>query len=152
MGGVRSSCWARVVVPLACAAALLSGCGRTSKSAAISQTPQAGAPNQIDPEPKPEGPNCAVALSSNGGRHCAVYIDGSVWCFGAQMAPQPADFVPSSEPLQITDAPSSARIVVGPRHSCVVNGRGEIWCWGDNESGQIDDSASPTLGPTRVAL
>lgn len=152
MGGVRSSTW--TLSALACSVALLSlsGCGRTSKHEASAQTPQAGAPNMTKPDPGPQGPRCAIALASNSGRYCAIYADGSVWCFGIGGLPQPADFVASSEPVQVMGATNAKSVVLGPRHGCIVDGDQRIWCWGDDESGQIDDAGSASVSATLTGV
>jgi hypothetical protein len=141
----------------------LLGCGLTSRNG---HTPQpaatggsaaatagtsgsAGAP--IGNEPETTAPQCAVAIAGSDGRQCAIYKDHSVWCWGSSFGKAPGNFQESSEPLQVADVYGD-RLWVGPRHSCVIDGRQQTWCWGDNESGQIDDSGKSPLPPTLAPL
>ncbi|MCC6873412.1 MAG: hypothetical protein IT378_03810 [Sandaracinaceae bacterium] len=40
---------------------------------------------------------------------------------------------------------------VGPSHSCVVRGSGQVWCWGNNVEGQLGDgTVIPSNVPVRV--
>lgn len=145
MGGVRSSSWGYFGAPFACALALL-GCGHTAKNGV--DTGRAGTTGVVEPT---DAPDCARAIAGIDGRQCALYRDQSVWCFGVDVAPGPASFEFSTEPKQVPEAYGD-RLALSHRHDCVVDGRGQIWCWGDNESGQIDDSGETPLAPTEVSL
>jgi hypothetical protein len=149
MGGVRSG-FGHWVFALGCGGALVSGCGRTAKNLGSGTTPgAAGAPAAQ------ETPNCAVSIAANRSRHCAVYQDGSVWCWGTPgpdtSGPSPSNWEGSSKPQKV-DIEHAVRVVLGPRHSCAVTEEGRLWCWGDNEAGQIDDSGMSPLPPTPIAL
>lgn len=88
----------------------------------------------------PVDPNCAIDLDGYANRHCAVYQDGSVWCWGVE-APDPAQsgFSSSGTPARIEAITGASRVFVGPNHSCAMTPQG-LACWGNNESLQIDDS------------
>jgi hypothetical protein len=59
------------------------GCGRTRKDIHDDQ-PSGVAGTSGMTEPSVVAPNCAVSLAGNDGQHCAVYQDGSLWCWGAE--------------------------------------------------------------------
>ena len=127
---------------------LVLGCGRTDKNQGNGEGNEAGAPGKT---PNEQAPNCAVALNGREGRHCAVYQDGSVWCWGFDWSTQPSDFVPTSEPSQVVGVAGAQRVFVGPRHSCALTASG-VSCWGDNESRQIDDAKVASVAPTSPGL
>jgi hypothetical protein len=148
MGWVRSklATWAWSLSLGAATASV--GCGHTAKNVRDNE-PKGTAGTSGMTEPPPD---CAVSLAGNDGRHCAVYQDGSVWCWGAKGdGPGPSNFQPSAEPRRVAGVTHAERVIVGPRHSCAITEEGVV-CWGDNESGQIDDSGTTPLGPTSPAL
>jgi hypothetical protein len=88
----------------------------------------------------PLDPNCAIDLDGYASRHCAVYQDGNVWCWGVEAADetQPG-FSSSGTPVRIEAITGASRVFVGPNHSCAMTQQG-LACWGNNESLQIDES------------
>ena len=147
MGDGRSrlgQCFWMAVLPLA---VLVLGCGHTTKRDAGSMG--GAASGGSSPLPTADEPNCAVTLSAGRGRHCATYQDGSVWCWGPV---GPSNFEPSDKPVRVEGLPEAAYVVLGPTHGCALNGHAELWCWGDNESGQIDDSGESPLAPRLLAV
>jgi hypothetical protein len=127
---------------LALATSLISlACGRTAKR------PEEADPEPDTTEPQVNQPNCAMAIAASDGRHCAVYQDGSVWCWGTM---GPSNFEPSSHPLE-AGVEDVAKLALGPSHSCAFKNSGELWCWGDNEHGQIEDSGESPLAPRAMA-
>jgi alpha-tubulin suppressor-like RCC1 family protein len=80
----------------------------------------------------------SVAL---GGSHtCAVKQDGSLWCWGANWSGQLGDgyvhYPYSNTPVQIMSSGVSS-VALGGDHTCAVKQDGSLWCWGDNEYGQL---------------
>jgi alpha-tubulin suppressor-like RCC1 family protein len=75
------------------------------------------------PEPmSTPGPVRRVAV---GARRCGLLEDGSVWCWGADAGPVPL-------PLPAHD------LVMSARTSCIAT-RSGLFCWGDNDHGQLGD-------------
>ncbi len=148
MGAMRSRL-RNAVCFLACAASL--GCGRTVKdNGSRPDAAEGGAPAAI--EPAQPAPNCAVAIAAHGARHCAAYQDGSVWCWGTGGMPGPSNFEASAKPKRVEGVNGAQQLKLGPRTSCALTVERRLVCWGDNESGQIDDSGSSPLPPTSAAL
>lgn len=99
----------------------------------------------------PTEPNCAVDLASDGSRHCAVYQDGSVWCWGGDASGEPSGYAHSPTPLRVDGLAVATRVFVGPTHVCAITEQG-LSCWGSNDAAQIDGSGASPLGPTLVAF
>ncbi|MBC8068896.1 MAG: hypothetical protein IAG13_11230 [Deltaproteobacteria bacterium] len=116
-----------------------------------------------------DAPACAESLACLGGtcgcvtqvavgdRHgCAVLVSGEVWCWGANDLGQLGDSV---NPLEATPIPAVAVVADDPvrevaalGHTCVRSEQGNVRCFGDNSSGQVDPalvqpSAVPTPAP-----
>jgi alpha-tubulin suppressor-like RCC1 family protein len=96
-------------------------------------------PNPVDLEGLAGG----VPLVSVGGQHtCAAKADGSLWCWGNNLAGQLGNGRTdnSSEPVQVDPAVMDGAISViyaGGMHTCARNVDGSVWCWGDNQFGQL---------------
>ncbi len=98
----------------------------------------------------------AVSLSLWEGHGCAIDGDGIIWCWGTnnggELGRDPGASGQSEDisrmAVMITDdagnpfgAPSG-RVTIGSDHACVARRsfdatESEIWCWGDNTSGQL---------------
>jgi hypothetical protein len=63
------------------------------------------------------------------GRSCALYINGTVVCWGSSeraMVPVPED----PAPRRIEGVTDAVALVVGDDHGCVLDGAGRVTCWG----------------------
>ena len=101
----------------------------------------------------------AVAAVSAGWRHtCAVLADGSLYCWGDNDSGQLGVEGPGTRtPLRVTGPEGSAfgdvsLVAAGELHTCIVIGDGTVWCWGDNEFGQVGTGAmgAEVLPPSPV--
>lgn len=136
--GVRSG----VLVSIAVMVLAASACGRTDRDPRKGGVGGgAGGSQSVVPPPEEPHPDCAVTLTARDSRFCASYQDGSVWCWGIETGPTPADFVVSPAPVRV-DLPPMQRVVLGSRHACAFNEQNEVWCWGDNEHGQLGGSST----------
>jgi len=82
-----------------------------------------------------------VDLSINGDHGCAIANTGLV-CWGNNVNGQVDPAQAAACPRGCTVAPmpvalAATRVVVGARHTCALDGAGNVWCWGDNEDGQL---------------
>lgn len=80
---------------------------------------------------------------------CALDVEGSVWCWGSGRFGQLGDgsgvFNPGggyraqSTPLRIDQSRTGLAVAIAAseRNTCLLNGSGEVFCWGDNELGQL---------------
>jgi alpha-tubulin suppressor-like RCC1 family protein len=94
----------------------------------------------------------AVSLSAGGDTTCAVRQSGEVVCWGddslgqlgrgsltqgaAQGTPQPVQGLPTTPA-----ADPVVEVAVGTKHVCARTNGGKVFCWGDNEGGQLAPSA-----------
>lgn len=96
-----------------------------------------------------------TVIASNGGRHtCALLDTGTVKCWGANGDHQLGDSTTkdSFTPLDVQGISADIRsIAVGSSHSCALNNRGGVKCWGYNTFGQLGDGTTEyRLGPVDV--
>ena len=98
---------------------------------------------------------------------CAVAVEDDqprVWCWGDNADNQGANpdvVLHSAQPIMVSDdelLPGPLRqLSAGARHTCVIDGDDQLWCWGANTKGQADprvaDAAEPNVAvATRVQL
>jgi alpha-tubulin suppressor-like RCC1 family protein len=88
---------------------------------------------------------------------CARQADGSLWCWGLNADGQLGDGTTNSKPSP-TGLPALnanvAEVVGGADHTCARKTDGTLWCWGNNDAGQLGDGtlASPSTSPKRLSL
>ena len=92
----------------------------------------------------------AAGASTDGEHTCAVKLDGSLWCWGANALGQlgVGSTTSSATPVQVGSA-TWTNVSGGAAHTCGVQGDGTLWCWGDNGYGQVGDG---TLTNQRVPV
>lgn len=78
---------------------------------------------------------------------CAVLSNGGVRCWG--LADLSGD-VTGPEGLAIGSLPAAGHLDVGAGHGCAADTLGNLWCWGQNQHGQLGgllshDSQTPVL-------
>lgn len=95
--------------------------------------------------------DCCVATSLSAGdyHNCAVLQGGEVRCWGsnrrgqlglAPLAPLPAgDPHPRPAPLSAETAVPALTVTGGGQSTCAFSTTHQVWCWGENEFGQLGD-------------
>jgi alpha-tubulin suppressor-like RCC1 family protein len=88
-----------------------------------------------------DGTTCLAAYVavSGGARHtCAIRSDGSLWCWGDNMAGQLGDgtMTPRLLPTRVGSDSDWTAIAAGTTHTCGVRAN-QAFCWGQNDYGQL---------------
>lgn len=93
---------------------------------------------------------------------CGITEDGRMWCWGANSSGQLGDGTTSdrSVPTRVGATRDWVSVAIGSAkkyessthgHSCAVAAEGTLWCWGENDVGQLGTGASGgRKQPTRV--
>jgi cysteine-rich repeat protein len=73
---------------------------------------------------------------------CLLHSDGGLWCAGSNNDGQlgTSDTIGYSTPKRVQTATDWLAVTGGGAHTCGIrgsNGQGSLWCWGDNEYGQL---------------
>jgi alpha-tubulin suppressor-like RCC1 family protein len=113
-----------------------------------------GAPNALSPARV--GANADwLGVSGGQGHTCAIEAPGSMWCWGRNTRSETgAD--PST--IQLRTPTRTGAFVdwksldVGQDASCAIRSDGSLWCWGDNQFGQLGSAPSSmaVVGPAQV--
>lgn len=65
--------------------------------------------------------------------------------------PEASVDVPPDLPVLMGDA-RVVQLSAGARHTCALQGRGSVYCWGGNGNGQLGDGTARTMRPTPVRV
>ncbi|HEY6559479.1 MAG TPA: hypothetical protein VI072_19485 [Polyangiaceae bacterium] len=72
---------------------------------------------------------------------CARSASGSLWCWGNNTLGQLGNGATAdAEPLPVASATipgCAAQVVAGVDHTCARGSDGKLWCWGNNDAGQL---------------
>jgi len=100
--------------------------------------------------------SCIAAIEAGDRHTCAVRSDGQLFCWGANELGQLGNSRAPFEPLPVlaiaTEPDNPIVEVSAIRHTCVRSEAGNVRCWGDNASGQVNPGspsaiAVPTPAP-----
>lgn len=99
----------------------------------------------------------SIAVGSS--HACALKEDSSLWCWGANtVGALGLGEVTRAGPTQLSaPQPTSwTSLSAGWDHNCAITSAGQLWCWGENDEGQLgqlDDQSAPGISrtqPTRL--
>lgn len=104
-----------------------------------SQVCDVGESIPCSPNPVPVGLRNVVAIATGGAHSCALMMDGTVWCWGANDWGQLGNgtFSFSSPPLKVNGLRNVTAIAAGGAHSCALLADETVSCWGGNSTGQL---------------
>jgi alpha-tubulin suppressor-like RCC1 family protein len=125
---------------------------------------QLGYPTNIgtdapNPDPQQVGVDTDWADLAAGLNHtCAVKTDGTTWCWGDNTFGETSTAaIPgaTATPTQLGTATSWSELTAGWGASCGLTDEGTVWCWGNNDAGQLGSStnigtATPNPAPVLV--
>ncbi|MCA2011728.1 hypothetical protein LCM17_09560 [Cereibacter sphaeroides] len=88
-----------------------------------------------------QGLDPAIAISAGGYHACALHETGRVSCWGSnnqgQLGNGQSGVAVQSAPVTVLDLRNITAVAAGGQHTCALNGRGRVFCWGDGYSGQL---------------
>jgi alpha-tubulin suppressor-like RCC1 family protein len=92
-----------------------------------------------------------VQVAAGARSSCALYASGAVYCWGDNIFGELGIGTAGTDHVQPTLVPltrPAIRISVGTYSGCAVEDDNSLWCWGDNQSGDIGElpDASPACG------
>lgn len=109
---------------------------------------------RLDPVPS-AGITTATGVSAGRSHTCARLADGTARCWGANLAGQLGDGSFETRqllPVLVSGLTNVAQVAAGGSHTCARLDDGRLFCWGDNDQGQVgpDDRGAyrePVLVP-----
>jgi hypothetical protein len=94
------------------------------------------------------------AITTGTSHACALLADDTVSCWGSNGDGALGDgttTTPSiATPATVPGLTNVAAISAGGYHTCALSKTGEVWCWGDNEYGQVGAGGADVLSPQQV--
>lgn len=84
-----------------------------------------------------------------GSHWCVLLDDGRVMCWGNNCAGQlgtlgDGGLHRTPDPIVVPGVEGAVELAVGFAHTCIRRESGQVWCWGNNEHGQLGDGTFST--------
>jgi alpha-tubulin suppressor-like RCC1 family protein len=98
-------------------------------------------------------PAGVVAVATGTQHTCALTASGMVSCWGSGFVGQLGDGSPTSQattPRGVAGLPAAAEVTAGGFHTCALDRRGGLRCWGANIVGQVGDGQSEQFRLTPI--
>jgi Regulator of chromosome condensation (RCC1) repeat len=99
----------------------------------------------------------AGGMNNGGATFCAVTSDGKTWCWGysANGLLLQGDDTSYARPVLLdekTELSAAAEVRVGFDSVCARRGNGDVWCWGNDEYGQLGTLPSAESARSRFPV
>lgn len=99
-------------------------------------------------------PSTPVELTAGLFHTCALVKDGSTWCWGegkyGQLGNGTTQTLPTPKPV-VGLSRNPTHLVAGGFHTCATFADGTMWCWGQNNFGQLGNgSTTDSAKPVKV--
>ncbi|MEV6490395.1 hypothetical protein AB0M20_17470, partial [Actinoplanes sp. NPDC051633] len=99
-------------------------------------------PDGIDPDSVRAATVGAASVAAGRAHSCAVTSVGALYCWGNDSDGQlgdgdPLAAVTRAVPVQMGEMTIAVQVDAGEEHTCALEYRGGVFCWGDNSSGQL---------------
>lgn len=131
-------------------AMLVAGCGRIGFDAL-----GAGDGGGSDTPGDGPGTSCFRGLATGRMSTCAIDARGDVWCWGHNGERESNPAVLSGytlAPTKVVLPAPAAQIRIGSQFACARFEDGRVFCWGNNDSGELGNGTQDDGGPTEVLL
>ncbi|HEY6559763.1 MAG TPA: hypothetical protein VI072_20915 [Polyangiaceae bacterium] len=100
-------------------------------------------------------PSCVARIATGAYHTCALSEDGALHCWGSNDKGQ-LGAVPDGSPAlgakSVALADQVMSMDTGLQHTCAVSSVGALWCWGDNEFGQLGIGSNEAWSATPLEL
>jgi tRNA A-37 threonylcarbamoyl transferase component Bud32 len=85
------------------------------------------------------GAGLFTVVTAGAAHGCALSVDGSIYCWGANDKGQlgRSDAGRESRPVRVADVPRLVALQAGAEHTCGLTEEAQVVCWGANEHGQL---------------
>ncbi|MBA2665144.1 MAG: hypothetical protein H0U74_22850 [Bradymonadaceae bacterium] len=86
-------------------------------------------------------------IAAGDGHTCARRANGTVWCWGRNSSGQLGEGTNSGtrrSPRQVGTASDWSQVEAGLNHNCGLRAGGQLWCWGQNNRGQLGTGSIST--------
>src|SRR5213594_1694197 len=105
--------------------------------------PATGPPGSSTPV-QVSGITGAAAVIAGGYHTCALFADGTAWCWGRSDDGQLGNGAraSASTPVPVTNLTGVTAMTAGFYHTCALLPNGTVWCWGRNDEGQLGDGTT----------
>lgn len=97
-----------------------------------------------------------TSVEAGGASSCGVAGDGTALCWGFALGFSSEDdaigrcWGALCSPIPVPRMSDAAGVWIGSDHACAVDGSGRGWCWGDNESNQVDETGTTYFEEPRM--
>src|SRR5207244_3421142 len=86
----------------------------------------------------------------------AARLDGTVWTWGAnnygQLGIGSADLNAHPTPVQVRNSSGIVAVAAGSNDSMALRSDGTVWCWGENDWGELGSGVFTTTGSYGIAV